>query len=158
MQVPRGLFLVTCTRTRAWMPASGPRTLLSARRTNTRVPKPVSCPSHVAKLTSLSSIPGRLRTAGCTHSQHQAVTCAKGSLELLRPQALPSGPTQASQQLGTLLAPLSQDILLLWPLTPLSAPHLCSPILSIRHGFPSKPCVCVHSSGVEPHSPLLLFL
>lgn len=29
-----GLFLVTCTRTRAWTPASGPRTFLSARGTN----------------------------------------------------------------------------------------------------------------------------
>lgn len=66
MQVPMGLFLVTCTGTRAWTPASGLRTHVSARGTNIRVPKSVSCPLHVAKLAFQAGLPGRRRTTGHT--------------------------------------------------------------------------------------------
>lgn len=58
MQVPRGLFLVTCTGTRAWTPASGPRTLLSAKGGNIRVPPSISSPLHVAKLAGQAVLPG----------------------------------------------------------------------------------------------------
>lgn len=61
-----GLFLVTCTGTRAWTPASGPRTFLSARGTNSRVSKSISRPSHVGKLAFRAVFPGRLRTPGHT--------------------------------------------------------------------------------------------
>lgn len=54
-----GLFSVTCTGTRAWTPASGPRTFLSATGTNTTVSKSASCPLHVAKLASQAVFPGR---------------------------------------------------------------------------------------------------
>lgn len=57
MQVPRGLFLVTCTGTRAWTPASGPGTLLSAKGANVSFPS-ASNSLHIARLVVQAFLPG----------------------------------------------------------------------------------------------------
>ena len=112
MQVPMGLFLVTCTRTRAWTPASGPRTFLSARGTNTRVPKSVSCPLHVAKLAFQAAFPRGLRTTGRTHAlAPRSLMDRVGAWSYCSHKPCPS-PTPASQLLTALLAPLPPA----WPL------------------------------------------
>ena len=136
MQVPRGLFLVTCTRTRAWTLASGPRTLLSARGTNTRVPKPVFCPSRVAKLPFQAVFPGRLRTAGRIRSWHQAASWAKvrpGATTATGPALNPHPGHPAPQSpVGTHPEPSCS-----------SGPSLHTPFQSAM--FPTKSWLCVNS-------------
>lgn len=105
MQVPMGLFLVTCTRTRAWTLASGPRTFLSARGTNIRVPKSVSCCLHRAKLAFQVLFPRRLRTTGYTHSLASRSLMGKVGAWSYYSHKLCPHPYPASQLLPALLSP-----------------------------------------------------
>lgn len=137
-----GLFLVTCTRTRAWTPASGPKTFLSARGTNTRVPKSVSFPLHVAKLAFQAVFPGRLRTAGCTHSLAWGISWAKWRPEAIVATGPVFSPTPASPLLRALLAPTPHYPALLAPHYTLGHRPLLTPF-SVSHTFPTKSWLCV---------------
>lgn len=62
---PKGPILGYLHADEAWASASV-RTLLSVRGTNTIVPRPVSCPSHVTALAFQAASQRRLRTTGRT--------------------------------------------------------------------------------------------
>lgn len=133
-----GLFLVTCTGTRAWTPASGLRTPLSARGTNTRVHKSVSCPLHVAKLAFQAGLPGWLRTTG--HTRLLATRSLVGKVGVCSccshrpcPQPYPSLPAPQSCA-GTRAMTSCSSSPSLHP-QPQIHVHL---LLSVTHEFPTE--------------------
>lgn len=134
-----GLFLVTCTRTRAWTPASGPRTFLPARGTNNQSSQISLLPFACSKACFLSSIPKETEDhrpypfRGIEESHGQG-----GGLELLQPQALPSLPPQPPSSSQPCWHP-PQTTLLLWPFTTPSATDHAYPTLSVSPKFPPSP-------------------
>lgn len=129
MQVPMGLFLVTCTGTRAWTPASGPRTFLSARGTTTRVSKSVSCPVCVAELAFQAVFPGLPRTTGHTPALAPGATAATGPALSPHP-GLPGPQSPVGTHPG--------------PFCTLGHRPLLAPV-PVGHTFPSKSWLCVES-------------
>lgn len=118
MQVPRGLFLVTCTGTRAWTPASGPRTLLSAKGGNIRVPPSISNPFLPAKQSSQGHGDRRPHPVTGTSNkecceQSRPCSCYKPHSSAL---SLAQHPSSAGPS-GTQARPP----VFLWPLSPPSA-------------------------------------
>lgn len=107
MQVPRGLFLVTCTGTRAWTPASGPRTLLSVKAATSE--SPVNLPPFACSQACCSDSPpgdmGQEATPSPWHQQQGALR-AKQALPLLQPHSSALSLAQLSRVLAIHLAPL----------------------------------------------------
>lgn len=108
MQVPRGLFLVTCTGTRAWTPASGPRTLLSVKAATSESPRqsPTLCMQPSLLLRQSSRGHG---TGGHTQPLAPATRSSAskaGPASLLQPHSSALSLAQLSRVLAIHLAPL----------------------------------------------------
>lgn len=129
-----GLFSVTCTGTRAWTPASGPRTLLSARGTNTRVLKSVSCPLHVAKLDFLVVFTGRLRTTGHTVPHTKNLMCKGSAWSYCSHRPCPQPPSILPPPGGTNPRPFCSS----GPSLPLQPQTHASFTLSVDHESPPQ--------------------
>lgn len=107
MQVPRGLFSVTCTGTRARTPASGPRTLLSAKSGNIRAPPSISNPLHVPTLERQAVLPGTQdrRPHPVTGTSNKEGCEQKQALQLLQPHSSALSLALTSQLSSVLLVP-----------------------------------------------------
>lgn len=107
MQVPRGLFSVTCTGTRARTPASGPRTLLSAKSGNIRAPPSISNPLHVPTLERQAVLRGTQdrRPHPVTGTSNKERCEQKQALQLLQPHSSALSLALTSQLSSVLLVP-----------------------------------------------------